>query len=101
VIPTPTPNAYDAFGDIEQQAREAQEEAEQREQELNRDFYATFSTPAGRNVFNYFKKFTLDTYSIPPGLSYDQAAVQGSRREGQNDIIREIKIRAERGKTGQ
>lgn len=101
MIPTPESNSWNAFDNIEQQAKEAQEKQEKEEQELNNDFYATFSTPSGRNVYNYFKKFTLDTYSIPPGLTYDQAAVHGSRREGQNDIVREMKFRAERGRTGQ
>ncbi len=100
----PIPETYDAFGDITAQAKEVNEREQARKQEEerynNKMFYEALSTPAGMHIYNYFKKFTLDLPSIMPGMSHDQAMVHGNRREGQNDIIREMRIRAERGKQG-
>lgn len=101
MIPTPKPNAYEVFGDIEQQAKEAQEIQAKEEQQLNNDFFSTFSTPAGRNVFNYFKKFTLDLPCIPKGMPYQDAILEGAGREGENRIVREMKFRSERGSRGE
>lgn len=101
MIPTPKPHAYEVFGDLDQQKREAEELQQKEELELNKDFYATFSTPAGRNVFNYFKKFTLDLPCIPKGMPYQEAIMEGAGREGENRIVREMKWRSERGSKGE
>ena len=85
--------SYDPYGNIEDQAREQHERIQEQENNLNKIVYLTFTTEPGKKVLEYFKNNTLDKPSIPNGMSLFDAVAWGHRREGQNDIIREIVMR--------
>lgn len=64
--------------------------------ELDRVFAMTFGTGAGKKVIEYLRSVTIDQPSWVPG----QPADHGYMREGQNEIVRQIIKRTERGKRG-
>tara|TARA_Y100000114_G_scaffold124567_1_gene120408 strand:+ start:253 stop:576 length:324 start_codon:yes stop_codon:yes gene_type:complete len=64
----------------------------QEQDELDKAFSQCFNTKAGQVVLNYLSKKTIDQPAWIPGAEPSH----GYSREGQNSVIREIKLRIER-----
>lgn len=74
--------------------RAPMEEAEKAAYEENIHFQRVFSTASGRKVLDWMIKHTLDTPTWLPGRSPDV----GYFREGQNNLVRQIKSKIEKAK---
>lgn len=79
---------WDPWGPIDDQPKMSPEDLE-RDLQLSRDFYSTFSTEAGERILKYWEAYTVNMPTWVPNISDGQ----GHWREGQNSIIREIKYR--------
>lgn len=76
---------------------EEKTEAEIKAKEVNAWFTKCFETEAGRKVLEYLKTHTLEKPCFLVGQSHDI----GIWREGQNNLMREIFARIEKGKRGE
>jgi hypothetical protein len=73
------------------------EEAEIKAKQLNAWFTQCFSSDSGKRVLEYLKTNTLDKPSFLPG----QEVNIGIWREGQNNLVREILNRIEKGRNNE
>lgn len=80
---------------------EAFEHHQETQGELEDYYFQCFNTKAGKMVMQHLIKNTLDAATWRAGLPYEQAIANGFAREGQNALVRNIKDRAERGRTQQ
>ena len=71
-------------------------EAVEQDRELDRDILATFSTAAGRRVFEWLWQATVMQPTFNGQLPMDRAVPWGFAREGQNSIVRDLRMRMER-----
>ena len=62
--------------------------------ELDRLYFKTFNTEAGRKVLKHLRSKTIEQPSWFPG----EDPSHGFAREGQNSIIRDIELRMKRSK---
>ena len=64
--------------------------------ELDKAFARTFETEEGRKCLDFLIRRTIDQPTWVPGGDSSHGYV----REGQNSVVREIKMRMERAKNG-
>lgn len=74
--------------------KEQLEAAKQKAYEEDVDFLKCFSTASGRKVLEWMTKFTLDSPTWWPG----RPAEFGYWREGQNNLVRQIKSKINNAK---
>jgi len=87
---------WDIEGDFTPDADKL-EEAEIKAKQLNAWFTQCFGSDAGKRVLEYLKTNTLDKPCFLPG----QEVNTGIWREGQNNLVREILNRIEKGKNNE
>lgn len=83
--------SWNVYENLEKKAQENQEKFADGNRILNNLFYRVFTSQDGKQVLDYFVKHTLEQPSLIPGMQDNV----GWWREGQNNIIREIKNRIE------
>jgi hypothetical protein len=86
-----TSGLWNPYSNLEKQSQENKEKVNETSRTLNNLFYRVFTTEDGAKVLDYFVKHTLNQPSLIPGMQDNV----GWWREGQNNIIREIKNRIE------
>lgn len=84
---------WNPWGPIDENPKMNPEDLE-RDLQLSKDFFSTFSTESGERILTYWESYTTDMPTWVPNLSDGQ----GHWREGQNSIIREIKYRINKAK---
>jgi hypothetical protein len=87
---------WDIHSELEVNEKE-REAVEIKAKEVNAWFTKCFATEAGEKVLDYLKSHTLDKPCFLPGQSHDI----GIWREGQDNLVREILARIEKGKKGE
>lgn len=88
---------------LDQEVRESKAENDKMQNELNKQFKITFSTPTGKKVLEHLIKCTIDQPAwIPGNTNCDgkSAEQHAFMREGQNSIVREIINRVKTAKEG-
>jgi hypothetical protein len=87
---------WDAFGDIEEQAKEANEEIYAKEKELNKLIWRVHCSEDGKKLFDHLAADFLNKPVCDPTLGVSKGIAVANYREGQNSVVRALLQRSQK-----